>query len=61
MWDAAEMMTRRGGGFVKALADAWRKADGINRAKLEGAFPKYFGEYKAMAARFLEDDIKKVE
>lgn len=32
-------MERHGGGFCAALAAAWFKADGANKARIEGAFP----------------------
>jgi 2-oxo-4-hydroxy-4-carboxy--5-ureidoimidazoline (OHCU) decarboxylase len=51
-------MARRGGSFVKALAEAWRMADDENRARLEAAFPEVWAKYAAiaqeLAARSLE-------
>lgn len=38
-------MKRFGGGFVKALAEAWSRADLENRRKLETAFPELFQQY----------------
>jgi hypothetical protein len=40
-----EAMERFGGSFVKSLAEAWYRADAVNKKRLEDAFP-YFEEYK---------------
>lgn len=45
-----EAMEKFGGGFVKALAVAWSKADSQNSAKIEAAFPEYIEQYRQMAA-----------
>ena len=34
-----------GGGFVKALAEAWARADNFNEARLVQAFPDYVTQY----------------
>lgn len=50
--DRAEVikaMRLYGGSFVNALAMAWERADEINAAKIEAAFPEYIERYKAMA------------
>lgn len=46
-----QMMEQYGGSFVKALADCYRKADGVNRGKLQEAFADYFNHYKHFATR----------
>ena len=38
-------MERHGGGFCAALAAAWFKADGANKARIEGAFPHYLEDF----------------
>ena len=40
-----ETMRRYGGGFVKALAEAYAKADAENSARIEKAFPEYIKKY----------------
>jgi len=45
-----ECMEEYGGSFVKALAEAWYRADPINRKKLEDTFP-YYEEYEHQAAK----------
>jgi hypothetical protein len=47
--DVLDAMERYGGGFVSALAVAWRKADDDNRRRLRGAFPHYWEQYTAAA------------
>lgn len=44
-------MRKYGGGFVKALAEAWYFADEENSARLERAFPEYVEKYKELAGR----------
>ena len=46
-------MERYGGGFVQALAECFMKADRINQAKLEAAFPEYVKEYRELAQKEL--------
>lgn len=43
-------MAEHGGSFVKALADAWMKADAPNKQKIEEAFSNYIAAY----ARFVK-------
>ena len=50
---AINMMEKYGGGFVKALAFAWHKADPYNKARLETAF-SYFEEYEQKAKFFYD-------
>jgi len=38
-------MANFGGSFVKALAEAFRRADPINFVKLKNAFAEYWEEY----------------
>ena len=40
-----DAMEARGGGFVRSLAAAWRRADSWNHAKLYRAFRTYYREY----------------
>lgn len=42
-------MSKNGGGFIKALADAFRKADAFNRKRLKDAFPDYWKRYEEFA------------
>lgn len=44
--EVLDAMERFGGGFVKALAIAWRKADPTNHAKLMSQFGDYWRQYK---------------
>lgn len=44
-----EAMQRYGGSFVIALAQAARRADPTNLAKLKEAFPEYWQQYTQMA------------
>lgn len=39
-------MAEYGGSFVRALAEAFYKADNINFKKLKDAFPDYWEHYK---------------
>ena len=45
-----EMMETYGGSFVKALANAWYKADPNNKRILENSF-SYFKEYELKARK----------
>jgi len=49
--DMTEAMRRLGGGFVKALAECFAKADYPNRVILLKAFPGYVAEYQDLAQR----------
>jgi hypothetical protein len=44
-----DAMTRYGGSFVVALAEACRRADVVNFVRLQTAFPELFEEYRALA------------
>lgn len=53
--EVLDAMERHGGGFVHALAIAWRKADPTNDEKLRIAFLDYWRTYCAMA---VEDKLR---
>jgi hypothetical protein len=44
-----EAMSKHGGGFVKALAQAAWRADSTNLSRIKEAFPDYWREYSAIA------------
>lgn len=44
-----KMMSRYGGSFVKALAEAYKCADPKNRAKIITMWPDYWKTYREMA------------
>lgn len=46
-----ESMEKYGGSFVKALANAMRHADHMNRAKIISTWPAYWSEYEKMASK----------
>jgi hypothetical protein len=46
-----ETMERYGGSFVRQLALLYRRADEVNRAKLEATFQEYFLQYDKIASR----------
>ena len=48
--DMVDAMKRFGGGFVKALAECFVRADDDNLLRLERAFPEYVKKYREMAA-----------
>lgn len=48
--DGIECMEKYGGSFVKALANAWCKADPINKQRLEDNFI-YFEQYEEQAKK----------
>lgn len=54
-YDVTEAMLVYGGGFVKALALAFRAADKENTARLAAAFPELLEEYRELAACRLAD------
>lgn len=41
-----QAMSKYGGSFVKALAEAARRADPANLAKIKKAWPEYWSEYE---------------
>ena len=43
-------MRQYGGGFVRALATCFDRADAANAARLKAAFPEYCERYRAIAA-----------
>ncbi len=44
--EAAHIMEMYGGGFAKAIALAYFRADGTNRPRVVEAFPELFERYK---------------
>jgi len=48
-YEVINAMETYGGGFVKALAVAFRRADGTNFAKLRYTFDEYWKQYQQMA------------
>ena len=46
IWGVVDMMHIYGGDFVKSLAVAWKRADGLNKQLLHDTFEKYFDEYE---------------
>lgn len=49
MLKVSAAMIAYGGGFVSALAVAWRHADEDNAARLEAAWPEYIEKYRMIA------------
>ena len=47
--DIYNSMRIYGGSFVRALAEAYRCADHVNKALLEKAFPQLFNKYRELA------------
>lgn len=43
-----DAMKRYGGSFVKALAEAFERADHMNFEKLKSAFPEYWQQYEGV-------------
>lgn len=54
-WWTLEAMRRRGGSFVRALAEAAHRADDVNLNKMKEAWPEYFAEYEAHGAALEKD------
>lgn len=50
-YEIIEVMKRFGGSFVQALAEAWLKADPVNRQKIKDTWPEYWSRYTEMAER----------
>lgn len=46
--DVIDAMEKWGGSFVVALAQAARRADPINLAKIKATWPEYWQQYKEM-------------
>lgn len=46
-YQIVDAMECYGGGFVKALAQAWRHGDPINRRRIKMAFADYWQEYES--------------
>lgn len=49
--DVVAAMRKYGGSFVKALAEAYVAADGVNREKVRDAWPDYWLTYSNYARR----------
>lgn len=47
--EVLDAMEEFGGGFVRHLAAAWRRADEDNFRRLKAAFPHYWDQYTAVA------------
>jgi hypothetical protein len=52
--DIVLVMSRVGGGFAQALAEAWLKADTRNQARIRDAFPELWAKYWELAKLELE-------
>lgn len=48
-YEIVRAMHRYGGSFIRAIADAFDRADSDNYAKLKAAFPEYWTEYTGIA------------
>lgn len=59
-WDhrACLVMERMGGGFAAAVAVAYYRADGDNKARVLDAFPELFDKYRRIAAELLEQGMQ---
>ena len=53
--DYIEYMEYFGGGFVRALTNAWNHADSFNKRRLEDSF-KYFEIYKKQFEEYKKQD-----
>lgn len=49
-------MSKYGGGFVKALAQAAHQADPNNLQRIKNAWPEYWKEYSEMSKSLWEKD-----
>lgn len=47
-FNVLDAMEKYGGSFVVALANAARRADSINLAKIKATFSEYWDQYKSM-------------
>ena len=47
--EVAEMMRKRGGGFVSKLGEAFALADADNSKKIKDTWSEYWERYEAMA------------
>lgn len=52
-----QAMSRHGGGFCAALAQAWFKADGSNKRRIEGAFPHLLADFGPESQYYSEISI----
>ena len=51
----AEMMTRYGGSFCKALGETLYRADDNNMRRIKQAFPEYWKQYLEMGLQTKDD------
>lgn len=56
--DVLDAMERWGGGFVSALAVAWRRADYQNQKRLRQAFGHYWDTYEEMVAGLVKRAVE---
>lgn len=47
-WEVVSTMSVYGGGFVKALARLYYRADPVNMEKIKATWPEYWQEYAEM-------------
>lgn len=52
-FEVVEEMERRGGGFVRSLAEAFKRADEHNFRRLRSAFADYWSDYGGSSPRLL--------
>lgn len=45
LWDAAKLMEKQGGGFAACIAQAFYRADAVNRERLVVAFDDLFYKF----------------
>ena len=45
LWDAARLMEQQGGGFAACIAQAFYRADAVNRERLVTAFDDLFYKF----------------
>lgn len=50
-------MERHGGGFCRALAQAWYKADRDNRARIEAAFAHVLADYSPGSVWYIDRSL----
>jgi hypothetical protein len=56
-WPMYQAMIRYGGGFIQSFAECLNRADHVNYAKLETAFPEYFAEYRKIGEEMKETGL----
>lgn len=55
---AVQVMERMGGGFASALAVAYYRADGDNRARILATWPDLFEKYRRIARELQPDQAE---